>query len=362
MLNSFLKNRSSVRSAFTLVELLVVITIIAILTGLLLAGAQSAILAGKRASIKATMNNMDAALEDYKNTLGSYPPATQTDGGDDTNDVNDATVLSAFKRHLKKAYPQHREPDGLIRGLVGMGTGAGLDNPNLPGGMTAAEALVFFLTKMSDDPRYPISGAGGPSYIPTSANENEDDPIDSRSWWMELKTEQLGPRTDNGYFDGTDSRFITYNDPQGGGTRRINFWYFKDRNNVSPYLYFDASRGSGVAPTNDAPASIGAGYAGPDSEILNELANVFAIKTESSNANAINPFVFANKGKFQILHCGIDDIWGSFPRADLSGGEIVLEDQDGNVDEITYPTGPWTGDIRDTLTNFTDGTLEDAQP
>ena len=29
---------------------------------------------------------------------------------------------------------------------------------------------------------------------------------------------------------------------------------------------------------------------------------------------------------------------------------------------ITYPAGPWTGDIRDTLTNFTDGTLEDAQP
>ena len=285
MLNSFPKNRPTTRSAFTLVELLVVITIIAILTGLLIVAAGSAILAGKRASIKATMNNMDAALEDYKNTLGSYPPATQTDG---TGGLSDDKILSAFKRHLKKAYPQHREPEGLIRGLAGMGTGADADNPNLDGGMNAAEALVFFLTRMSDDPRYPISGAGGPSYLVDESNDapdpNEQDPLDSRGWWMELKTEQLGPRGDDGYFDGTDNRFITYNDPQSGDTRRINFWYFKDNNDVSPFLYFDASRGSSVDSSNDTPASIGGGFTGPDAEILNELANVYAIKTESSNA------------------------------------------------------------------------------
>ena len=349
MLNSFPMNRSATRSAFTLVELLVVITIIAILTGLLIVAASSAILAGKRASIKATMNNMDAALEDYKNTLGSYPPATQTDG---TGGLSDDKILSAFKRHLKKAYPQHREPEGLIEALVGMNT-SGDTNANLPGGMTAAEALVFFLTRMSDDLRYPISGAGGPSYLVDESNDapapNEQDPLDSRSWWMELKTEQLGPRGDDGYFDGTYNRFITYNDPQSGDTRRINFWYFKDNNDVSPFLYFDASRGSGVDSSNDTPASIVGGYTGPDAEILNELVNVYAIKTESSNANAANPFVFANKGKFQILHCGVDDLWGVMPSVN-----------DAAV--ITYPAGPWTGDIRDTLTNFTDGTLEDAQP
>ncbi len=359
MLNSFPKNRSATRSAFTLVELLVVITIIAILTGLLIVAAGSAILAGKRASIKATMNNMDAALEDYKNTLGSYPPATQTDG---TNGLNDDKILSAFKRHLKKAYPQHREPEGLIEALVGMNT-SGDTNANLPGGMTAAEALVFFLTRMSDDPRYPISGAGGPSY---AGSNSQNDPLDGRSWWMELKTEQLGPRGEDGYFDGSDNRFIVYDDPQvANGTRRINFWYFKDNNDVSPFLYFDASRGSGVNASNDTPASIGAGYTGPDAEILNELENVFAIKTESTSANAANRYVYANKGKFQILHCGVDDLWGIFPKIKSNDNTELVDPTDSTESTIlslTYPVGPWTGDIRDTLTNFTDGTLEDAQP
>ena len=35
---------------------------------------------------------------------------------------------------------------------------------SLHGGMTAGEALVFWLGGFSSDPKYPISGEGGPSY------------------------------------------------------------------------------------------------------------------------------------------------------------------------------------------------------
>jgi hypothetical protein len=60
------------------------------------------------------------------------------------------------------------------------------------------------------------------------------------------------------------------------------------------------------------------------------------------------------------LHCGIDDAWGeeSFERMTA---ENVVPANDPNA-YLLYPDGPFTGDVADTLTNFSEGTLEDAQP
>ncbi len=359
------------RSGFTLVELLVVITIIAILASLLLAAASGALGRGEETRIKAQIDQINGAFEDYKNTLGSYPPNAQYPS---TNVTDANKVLSAFKRHFKKAYPQHRETEQLIRALVGLGTGANFDNPNLEGGMTAAESLVFFLTKMSDDPRYPISGVGGPSYSLVNAptNTEEADPVENRSWWLEPQIQNLGPRTDSNFFDATDGRFIIYTDPQGGGQRQLNFWYLKDPSRFAPYAYFDTSRASTVSPADDVAAvsTLTSIFAGADADILNQMKIVYAVKQTIPAAisdDTKNLYTFTNKGKFQIIHAGRDESWGAFPvisTTTSSGGAYreLLEAGTSNVVAVTYPEGPWTLDLADTLTNFTDGTLADAQP
>jgi prepilin-type N-terminal cleavage/methylation domain-containing protein len=106
------------QSAFTLVELLVVITIIGILAALLLAAVQQARKAAARASITTEINQIDAALKDLKNSVGSFPPNAQTDGTG--GPIVENTVLTDFKQFMMKAFPQHREPEALIKALVGL--------------------------------------------------------------------------------------------------------------------------------------------------------------------------------------------------------------------------------------------------
>ncbi|MEM9657417.1 MAG: hypothetical protein AAF961_03565 [Planctomycetota bacterium] len=61
---------------------------------------------------------------------------------------------------------------------------------------------------------------------------------------------------------------------------------------------------------------------------------------------------YVNAGKCQILHAGLDDDWGDFSSLSLNdvGPDLLL----------TFPDGPFTGALADTLTNFTTGTLEQA--
>ena len=115
----------------------------------------------------------------------------------------------------------------------------------------------------------------------------------------------------------TRHRFLVYTDPRGSGDklRRINFWYYKAPNLNSPYLYFDASRGSAAEASNDPPAATqGVTYGGPDGDLLAQLTGVHAIKRLQDSAAATKPFPLREpEGKFQILHAGVDDEWGVFP-------------------------------------------------
>ncbi|MEM7517023.1 MAG: type II secretion system protein, partial [Planctomycetota bacterium] len=194
------------RYGFTLVELLVVIAIIAILASLLIVAAAGAIRSGREAVIFTLMTQIDAALEEYKNNVGSYPPNCQTDETGSFPDDNgpsqvldERKTLSTLKRHFKKAFPSHRETDALIAAFAGLNpdgtvpSDAGSPAESrvdrvLAGGMTAAEALVFWISGFSGDPNYPISGPGGPSFVP----DDGPDPIESRSWSLAIEATELG--------------------------------------------------------------------------------------------------------------------------------------------------------------------------
>ena len=52
----------------------------------------------------------------------------------------------------------------------------------LPGGMSAGEAVVFWLGGFSSDEKYPISGEGGPSYLVQNSGNSGNaalDPVDA---------------------------------------------------------------------------------------------------------------------------------------------------------------------------------------
>jgi prepilin-type N-terminal cleavage/methylation domain-containing protein len=69
-----LRRRPTAPPGFTLVELLVVITIIGILLGLLLPAIQSARQAARRMQAKSEISQLATAADSFKNDWGAYPP------------------------------------------------------------------------------------------------------------------------------------------------------------------------------------------------------------------------------------------------------------------------------------------------
>ncbi|MEO1496018.1 MAG: type II secretion system protein [Planctomycetota bacterium] len=381
-------------SAFTLVELLVVIAIIGVLAALLLSAVNGARTAAKRAQIVAIINNLDAAFEDYKNNLGSYPPNTVVEIGAPSTPVmriDNQKVLTNFRRHLKKAFPKHREPAELIEGLCGFVNGTVVDaranNNVVLGGMTAAEAVVFWMGGFSDDPKYPISGVGGPSYfVDTNPNNFRDDRIENRNWRLDFNLQNLGPRDADNYFYQQDERFIVYEDPNPpadaapGALRRLNLWTLTSPGSNQSYVYFDCSRGDATFENDMSAAapivSNQVDSSNPHALAIQELQQVFAIK-ERKLTDSTMEYLYANDGKFQILHPGVDETWGLLPRINpdldpptppaagvpiAADANYLLEGRRSTSKSLLFNVGPWTLERADTLTNFTNGTLEDAQP
>ncbi len=353
--------------AFTLIELLVVITIIGILASLITVAAVGALKKARETRTKAEINQMANAMDEYKNKTTAYPPNCQTDGS--SGPLDEATVLSDLKRHMQQAFPRSQESDDLLLRLTGLTTQT---SGQLSGGMTAGEALVFWLGGFSSDPKYPISGEGGPSYAITTISDPMNgtlDPIETRKWVYPFDVSRLAPRGTDGYFDGSTNRFVEYTDPKGN-KRRINFWQYTPAKSDQPYLYFDTSRHpayditAGVDPSRyDSPAATQPSKLGPNGTGL----PVYAFKKQNpsfstANIGTVPPIVYVNPDKFQILHCGLDERWdddafSTFNRVWAHG--VMSKDA---KDYLLFPDGPFVGDIADTIVNFTTETrIEDAQ-
>src|SRR4051812_13683620 len=135
------------RRAFTLVELLVVITIIGILAALITVAAIGALKKAQEAQIKAEINQVATAVDDYKNKYTAYPPNCQTDGSGATTPIDDNGVLTDVRRHIKQLAPRSQESDDMAFVLTGQGPAdkTKFTSGELKGGITASEAVVFWL-------------------------------------------------------------------------------------------------------------------------------------------------------------------------------------------------------------------------
>lgn len=151
------------RSGFTLVELLVVITIIAAIAGLTIPAVGVVIKSVRQSAMKAEISNIEQGIDAYNNKYNDYPP-----------DFSDWNIV---KRHYLKIFPDIANSElNLLFALCDTFP----DNdptavpPTSPAPtydpfvMDRAEALVWSLGGFSSDPQYPFTGSGGPLELPPS--------------------------------------------------------------------------------------------------------------------------------------------------------------------------------------------------
>lgn len=349
--NSRPATRNSNRPAFTLTELLIVIAIIAVLASLATAAAINAMNKAKTTRIALEIKELERSLLTFKEDFQTFPPNAVTEDG---NATSVRQVESDITRAVKKMFPRATEPAELLKKLAGDPTA---NNPTpvnaggrlltgSVGGLSGGEALVFWLSGFSEDEQYPFSGTGGPSFVPNDGPEL----LENRNFIGEFDLTRFGPRDSNGAFAG---RYITYQDPRDNSvTRRINLWTYTPANSEQPYIYFDVSK---LKPQEMFPKygfallSI-TNPADTNAPLVRPIRRT--VETSTGTVTTYQQTKFANDGKFQILHAGLDDAWG-----EPSQWEAIAQENSPTL----FPTGPFTGDIADTLTNFTQGTLEAEQ-
>ena len=151
---------------FTLVELLVVITIIGVIAGLAIPAIGQVRKTMLRAAMKAELNVIEQGFDSYKTKYGDYPP-----------DFSDWSIV---RRHYLKIFPDIAQSELTLLLLL-------LDNePDndpttasqaaspanfLPFAMDRAEAVVWSLGGFSADPQFPFTGEGGPlEFLPVIDN------------------------------------------------------------------------------------------------------------------------------------------------------------------------------------------------
>jgi prepilin-type N-terminal cleavage/methylation domain-containing protein len=297
------------QTGFTLVEMLVVIVIIGILVALTVVAVTAALGTAQDAQIKVEIDQLAAALQQYKNKCGSFPPNTNVSS-------TDPLQISALRRHIRKTWPRCRD---------------NIDNI-LEWNMTPAEAVVFWLGGFSADPEHPFSGPGGPAF-----------PIEERTGALfDFDQARLGPRDEAGQFAGR-YQTILINEGEANETNIILYVY-RPPQLEEPYVYFDTSRRDPRTlpqPEVDIIQYLGHWTERPSTQ-FHDANGIARPLRRSSDAQFVNP------KSFQILAAGTDDEWGS---DSWIGGAPP-----------PYPNGPFLGGLADNLVSFSPKNLEDSQP
>ena len=143
------------RSAFTLVELLVVIVILAMLASLVTVAASRAMTSARNAAIKAEIDMLHMAIMNYKNEYGSVPPCSDR-VDTDSNNANGYVAINRVQTHLGKLFPRVHSMPTEFASLNS------IQAPQLFSGASpqlfSENAIFFWLQGYADSPTAPISG------------------------------------------------------------------------------------------------------------------------------------------------------------------------------------------------------------
>ncbi|MFI4874231.1 MAG: type II secretion system protein [Blastopirellula sp. JB062] len=321
-----MKTRAHVtRRGFTLVELLVVITIIGILAGLALVAIPQAVGRVKEGAITAELAQIEAAVNQFKNDHGAYPP--DLNAAYYPADTDRQGAISSF---LRKTSPRIAAADYAVEydpsdsdelAVIQTLELAGIVSPNAAAGTIVdgvlkldrigpAEALVVFLSGFSSDVERPFTGEG------------------DRKRYFDFKVERLQDLDNDGWLEYYPSGV------------------------EAPYIYFNSRsyvNGSAVArfpfdPSGSAFSDVG--QARPYFQVLGSTSG------------------FANPKSFQIICAGIDGHFGDYS-SDYAGSPnaSAFKIYPSGLDNSSFSDSiPYTTDDRDNITNFAQGPLRNKEP
>lgn len=290
---------------FTLVELLVVITIIGILAGLAIPAVMVARRAAARAAIGVELGQLDMACKNFKSKFGDYPP--------DFADVDRTVAMANVRRFIVKAFPRIRYE--MVGGVsVCTGLPADLRGSQLPDYYTAGNALPFWLGGSQD--------ADG-KYIGFSADPSNPFDVDASGNPLAVKSaSRIQP-----FYEFDRLRLAV----ASGGLP--SYWPSGcdiEKAQLAGYVYFKAIDGGYNTKGLGNPAVLGRG-AMRDSRLPG------------------TPWM--NDKSFQIRCCGLDGKWWGASNQNV-WATLFASDNDPNMHEENY----------DDQVNFASGTLEDAMP
>lgn len=313
------------RRGFTLVELLVVITIIGILAGLITGAAFLVRTKGKIAAVKAELSQLDMALQNYKQKHGEFPPDFANVAHPTPAVAADAR--NAVLRHLRKAFPRY-QPVGSgattndwDRFCYDVSNNYGIN----PASFDAAAALVFWLGGLPET-------TSGAAWKPAGFHSDPQFPF-----------KQGLPRTEP-FFDFKPERLVA-----------STLHYSPPGDIAAPYVYFRAQRLMSAAGQYEY------GYVSGGSFFPLAFANTatdFAVPylDQPVNQNANLPpssRAWRNQETFQIVCAGFDNLFGgaNLFRFSRVGQEL---DTSGSPPSLL----PMNDANFDNIANFSDGTLE----
>jgi prepilin-type N-terminal cleavage/methylation domain-containing protein/prepilin-type processing-associated H-X9-DG protein len=148
----------SIRLAFTLVELLVVIAIIGILVGLLLPAIQAAREAARRMSCSNNLKQIGLALHNYESALKTFPPSTFSIGGSASQPWSAQAFLLPY---LEGSNIQSR-----IDYSVGYHNGT--NKANFPPNGVATLRVPVYLCPSEPNDRARLDANGTPEHFPVN--------------------------------------------------------------------------------------------------------------------------------------------------------------------------------------------------
>jgi len=288
---------------FTLVEMLVVIAIIGVLAAILVPTLYRVVIKARQTRIAQEMSELHKAMESYKQKFGDYPPDFTTFTAADLTPNLNANHLVV--RHLRKAFPRHAENLTLA-----FSDGSGNFRKPDP-----AEALVFWLAQLWDDPRKPLMGSGQRIVL----------------------------------FPFDEKRLV---DPDGDGL----YAYIPPDGKDAPYVYFDSriyTDKRQISSSNTDPIASLCRY---EDAAGTRLLHPYTTKRNNAPVSVTNPLTMANPTTFQIISAGLDGDYG-----EVMG---VVDP----ADPTTYKLFPFgdnyqIGDL-DNISNFSvggDGTIFEDQ-
>lgn len=318
---------SKSRSGFTLVEILTVIAIVVIISGIAVPAVMRAYSYAQASTLKLEVDALGNAFEQYRNKYGDYPP--------------DGSNWTVFRRHCLKAFPNILASElallepmnsasvqgGSIASVRNDSDSVLIDNEARV--MEPWEAVVFFLGGFSDSPTQPFTGPGGPFATSTATGQPYQYNISRQNAFFEFKANKLtvevimaaSPAGPVPVTISNDEWQFDVNKLSGGDPTMHNTTHALDllpgyvsRGLGAPFVYFDGRSYSQVK-SDGSSSYLYFNYAyspkfGAARPYKSDTALTSGVALTGVGGSQDHAYQYMNPTSFQLLCAGLDNLYG----------------------------------------------------